>query len=78
MLLVPVNEVRSIGIGGLLVTIVSVLVATTVLPLILVLARAQIDMGFAAVSRARSDGADGLSGLAATRSWFYSSSACRY
>jgi putative drug exporter of the RND superfamily len=35
MLWVPVNEVRSIGIGGLLVTIVSVLVATTVLPLFL-------------------------------------------
>jgi RND superfamily putative drug exporter len=35
MLLVPVNEVQSIGIGGLLVTMVSVLAATTVLPLML-------------------------------------------
>ncbi len=35
MLLVRVNEVRSIGVGGLLVTTVSVLVATTLLPLVL-------------------------------------------
>jgi putative drug exporter of the RND superfamily len=46
MLLVPVNEVRSIGIGGLLVTIVSVLVATTLLPLILVLMGSRFDTGF--------------------------------
>jgi RND superfamily putative drug exporter len=46
MLLVPVNEVRSIGIGGLLVTIVSVLVATTVLPLTLVLMGSKFDMDF--------------------------------
>jgi RND superfamily putative drug exporter len=46
MLLVPVNEVRSIGIGGLLVTIVSVLVATTMLPLILVLMGPRFDTGF--------------------------------
>jgi RND superfamily putative drug exporter len=46
MLLVPVNEVRSIGIGGLLVTIVSVLVATTLLPLILVLMGPRFDSGF--------------------------------
>jgi putative drug exporter of the RND superfamily len=46
MLLVPVNEVRSIGIGGLFVTIVSVLVATTVLPLILVLMGPRFDAGF--------------------------------
>jgi len=45
MLLVPVNEVRSIGIGGLLVTIVSVLVATTVLPLLLVLIGPRFNMG---------------------------------
>ena len=36
MLLVPVNEVRSIGVGGLLVSAVSVLVAITLLPLVLV------------------------------------------
>jgi RND superfamily putative drug exporter len=46
MLLVPVNEVRSIGIGGLLVTIVSVLVATTVLPLILAVMGPRFDTGF--------------------------------
>jgi RND superfamily putative drug exporter len=35
MLLVPVSEVRSIGIGGLLVTTVAVLVARTLLPIVL-------------------------------------------
>jgi putative drug exporter of the RND superfamily len=45
MLLVPVNEVRSIGIGGLLVTIVSVLVATTLLPLMLVFIGPRFNMG---------------------------------
>lgn len=46
MLLVPVNEVRSVGIGGLLVTVVSVLVATTVLPLMLALVGSRFDTGF--------------------------------
>jgi putative drug exporter of the RND superfamily len=32
MLLVPLNEVRSIGVGGLMVTLISVLAATTLLP----------------------------------------------
>jgi putative drug exporter of the RND superfamily len=35
MLMVPVSEVRSIGIGGLLVTTVAVLVARTLLPIVL-------------------------------------------
>ena len=35
MLFVPVSEVRSIGIGGLLVTTVAVLVASTLLPVLL-------------------------------------------
>ncbi len=35
MLFVPVSEVRSIGIGGLLVTTVAVLVARTLLPIVL-------------------------------------------
>ena len=45
MLLVPVNEVQSIGIGGLLVTMISVLVATTVLPLMLSWLGPWIDTG---------------------------------
>jgi putative drug exporter of the RND superfamily len=35
MLLVPVSELRSIGIGGLLVTTVAVLIARTLLPIVL-------------------------------------------
>ncbi len=35
MLLVPVSEVRSIGLGGLLVTTVAVLIANTLLPVLL-------------------------------------------
>jgi RND superfamily putative drug exporter len=45
MLLVRVNEVRSIGVGGLLVTAVSVLVATTLLPLVLAWIGPWIDAG---------------------------------
>jgi putative drug exporter of the RND superfamily len=45
MLLVRVNEVRSIGVGGLLVTTVSVLVATTLLPLVLAWIGPWIDAG---------------------------------
>ncbi len=45
MLLVPVNEVRSIGVGGLLVTTVSVLVATTLLPLVLAWIGPWVDAG---------------------------------
>jgi RND superfamily putative drug exporter len=45
MLMVRVNEVRSIGVGGLLVTAVSVLVAITLLPLVLVWLGPWIDAG---------------------------------
>jgi len=45
MLLVRVNDVRSIGVGGLLVTTVSVLVATTLLPLVLTWIGPWIDAG---------------------------------
>ena len=45
MLLVPVSEVRSIGAGGLLVTVVAVLVATTLLPLVLAALGSWIDFG---------------------------------
>jgi RND superfamily putative drug exporter len=51
MLLVPVNEVRSIGVGGLLVSTVSVLIATTLLPLVLDWIGPWIDAG--RIGRAR-------------------------
>ena len=45
MLLVPVSEVRSIGLGGLLVTAVAVLVANTLLPIVLVRMSPWISVG---------------------------------
>ena len=45
MLLVPVSEVRSIGMGGLLVSAVAVLVANTLLPILLVRIGPLIDAG---------------------------------
>jgi RND superfamily putative drug exporter len=45
MLLVPVSEVRSIGIGGLLVTTVAVSVATMLLPIVLLWVGPLIDAG---------------------------------
>jgi putative drug exporter of the RND superfamily len=45
MLMVQVNEVRSIGVGGLLVSAVSVLVAVTLLPAVLIWIGPGIDAG---------------------------------
>jgi RND superfamily putative drug exporter len=45
MLLVPVSDVRSIGMGGLLVSAVAVLVARTLLPIVLVRIGTWIDIG---------------------------------
>lgn len=45
MLFVPVSEVRSIGMGGLLVSAVAVLVANTLLPILLVRMGPLIDTG---------------------------------
>ena len=45
MLFVPVSEVRSIGMGGLLVSAVAVLVANTLLPILLVRMGPLIDAG---------------------------------
>ena len=45
MLMVRVNEVRSIGVGGLLVSAISVLVAVTLLPLLLVCIGPWIEVG---------------------------------
>lgn len=51
MLLVPVSEVRSIGIGGLLVTTVAVLVASTLLPIALSWLSRWMDVGRLSVAR---------------------------
>jgi putative drug exporter of the RND superfamily len=51
MLLVPVSEVRSIGMGGLIVTTVAVAVASTLLPITLIWIGPWIDVAGAAVER---------------------------
>jgi putative drug exporter of the RND superfamily len=53
MLLVRVSEVRSIGLGGLLVTTVAVLVASTFLPIVLSWIGPWIDAGFLKFARKR-------------------------
>jgi len=45
LLTVPLNELRSVAVGGLLVTLVSVLVATTLLPGVLAWLGARVDAG---------------------------------
>jgi len=45
MLMVPVSEVASVGLGGLLVTTVAVLVASTLLPVLLAWAAPWLDAG---------------------------------
>src|SRR5580692_5925741 len=45
MLMVPVSEIRSIGMGGLIVTTVAVLVASTLLPILLAWIGPWIDAG---------------------------------
>jgi RND superfamily putative drug exporter len=42
---IPVNELRSVAIGGLLVTAVSMLVATTLLPVVLATLGSRVDAG---------------------------------
>lgn len=42
---VPVNELRSVAVGGLIVTVVSMLVATTLLPGVLATLGSRVDMG---------------------------------
>jgi RND superfamily putative drug exporter len=56
MLMVPVNEVRSIGVGGLLVSSVSVLVAITLLPLVLIWIGPWVDAGRIGKIRSQSSG----------------------
>jgi putative drug exporter of the RND superfamily len=45
MLLVPVSEIRSIGLGGLLVTSIAVLIANTLLPVLLAWLGPRVDLG---------------------------------
>jgi len=56
MLMVRVNEVRSIGVAGLLVTAVSVLVAITLLPLVLIWIGPKFDAGRIGRTRMREGG----------------------
>ena len=56
MLFVPVSEVRSIGIGGLLVTTVAVLVASTLLPVLLDWLSPWMDVGHVRVGRKNDSG----------------------
>jgi RND superfamily putative drug exporter len=56
MLMVRVNEVRSIGVAGLMVTAVSVLVAITLLPLLLIWIGPKVDAGSLSRTRMLSGG----------------------
>jgi len=51
MLMVPVSEIRSIGMGGLIVTTVAVLVASTLLPILLARIGPWIDSGSLGLAR---------------------------
>ncbi len=53
LLVVPLNELRSIGIGGLLVVTTSVLLATTLLPALLAWIGTRIDLGRVGLRKAR-------------------------
>ena len=52
---IPVNELRSVAIGGLLVTAVSMLVATTLLPVVLAILGRRVDAGRVTRHPERSD-----------------------
>jgi putative drug exporter of the RND superfamily len=51
MLIVPVSEIKSIGLGGLIVTTVAVLVASTLLPILLAWIGPWIDAGSLGLAR---------------------------
>jgi RND superfamily putative drug exporter len=57
LLLVPLNEVRAIAVGGLLVAIISALVAVTLVPAILALCGSRLDLGRLARRRSQRGGA---------------------
>ena len=63
LLLVPATELRSIAVGGALVVLLSVLVATTLLPGLLAWIGARIDMGLVRRSRGA------VNGMARWRRW---------
>jgi RND superfamily putative drug exporter len=63
LLLIPAAELRSIALGGLLVTVASLLLATTLLPAVLAWLGHRVDLG--RVRRTRS----GTGGLAVWRHW---------
>lgn len=52
---VPVNELRSVAVGGLIVTVVSMLVATTLLPGVLAALGRRVDLGRLPLVRRRGD-----------------------
>lgn len=52
---VPVNELRSVAVGGLIVTIVSMLLSTTLLPGVLAFLGRRVDFGRVALVRRRMD-----------------------
>ncbi len=56
LLTVPLNEIRAIAVGGLLVVVVSALLATTLLPGVLAWAGTRIDWGRVRGRRARASG----------------------
>ena len=56
MLLVPVSEVRSIGVGGLIVTTTAALIASTLLPRLLSVMGAWVDAGRVGLQRGPSTG----------------------
>ena len=52
---VPVNELRSVAVGGLIVTVVSMLVATTLLPGVLATLGRRVDLGRVPFMKRRGD-----------------------
>jgi putative drug exporter of the RND superfamily len=52
---VPVNELRSVAVGGLIVTVVSMLVATTLLPGVLATLGGRVDLGRVPLMRRHAD-----------------------
>jgi RND superfamily putative drug exporter len=45
LLLIPLDEVRAIAVGGLLVTVISALVAVTLVPVVLAIAGSRLELG---------------------------------
>ncbi|HEY7407685.1 MAG TPA: MMPL family transporter [Gemmatimonadaceae bacterium] len=56
LLLIPLDEVRAIAVGGLLVTLISALVAVTLVPALLAIAGSRLELGHLHRRHARADG----------------------